>query len=110
MTWLASTSHMAVLSSLRNYLLTHGKQLWWRFGAMFVIATMLLVALGLTSTFSPTWFGNGVWYIDEPMKSSMETANSRLAKCAAPDSDGKGALESKLKLAIFLSYGYGSGS
>lgn len=87
MTWLASTSHMAVLSSLRHYLLTHRKQLWGRFGGMFIVAVMFLVALGLTSNF-------------------QSTASPRLARCPVPKDDARLALESRIKIGIFLGYGY----
>lgn len=89
MAWLASVTHASVLSSLRNYLLNHHRQLWWRFGGMFVIATMLLVAIALTYDF--TWNGDGP---------------KNLAKCPG-SSAVQDALETKLKLGFFLAYGYG---
>lgn len=90
MAWLASVTHASVLSSLRSYLLSHRRQLWWRFGGMLVNASMLLVAIALTSDL--TWTGG---------------RHTRLAKCPERNkADAQDALETKLKLGIFLWYGF----
>lgn len=90
MAWLAFVTHASVLSSLRSYLIIHRRQLWWRFGGMFVNAAMLLVAVALTSDW--TWTGD---------------RHKQLAKC--PESNtvlARNALETKLKLGVFLAFGF----
>jgi hypothetical protein len=89
MAWLASVTHASVLSTLRNYLLNHPRQLWWRFSGMFVIATMLLVAIGLTSDF--TW---------------RKYRIKNFARCRSEWIPSSEALDTKLKLGFFLVYGY----
>lgn len=90
MAWLAFVTHASVLSSLRSYLLRHRRQMWWRFGGMFVNASMLLVALALTSDLALTG-----------------GRHTRLAKCPERNkADAQDALETKLKLGIFLAYGF----
>lgn len=89
--WLALITHASLLSLLRNYLLNHRQQLWWRFTGMFAILIMFIVAVSITPNFE--------WTNRQQL--------THYAQCAAIGVAGdSGSIESKLKMIFFVAYGY----
>ena len=94
MAWLSLITHASLLSFLRNYLVNHPRQLWWRFGAMLLILAMFIVAIALTHNFT--------WYFSKKP--------SHFANCPPPadvdQEDSSGSAQSKAKLLFFVIYGF----
>lgn len=101
MSWLALITQASLLSLLRNYLLTHPAQLWWRFSGMFIILSMFVAAVVLTPDLTPDF-------------APAIDSNNRYARCPGPVFEARGAgfdsrtasFQSKLKLLLFVMYGY----
>ena len=77
--WLASITHLASLSFLRNHLANNPVKRAWRLVAMCIIQVMLSVAVGLSMTFAEDPWVNGRGgrpahcYFQEQVKTSSVT-------------------------------------
>ncbi|RSL45199.1 hypothetical protein CEP53_010877 [Fusarium sp. AF-6] len=91
--WLASLTHLAALSFLRNHLANHPTQLVWRVIAIFIMMVLLEVAVGLAGHFN--------W-------DDGSSKPSDFAACYFREKiDGKSvAFESMIKTLILLAYGF----
>lgn len=91
--WLASLTHLAALSFLRNHLANHPGKLVWRVTAMFLMMMLLEVAAGLTGYFS--------W--DKGISKPSDLAVCYFGKRMDTNSV---AFESMLKTIILLAYSF----
>ncbi|QPC60568.1 hypothetical protein HYE67_002799 [Fusarium culmorum] len=91
--WMASVTHLACLSFLRNYLMNRPDKRLWRVVLMFSVMILLAIAIGITGYFElegdakePAHFA--VCYLRMPMDSSTV------------------AFESMLKMILLIIYGF----
>ncbi|KAM0425187.1 hypothetical protein ACHAPT_009504 [Fusarium lateritium] len=92
--WLASLTHLAALSFLRNHLANHPGLRIWRVTAMFIVLVFLTVAVGLAGYFT--------WDEDSPSEPS-DFAVCYLGKKMNTESM---AFESMIKSILLLAYGF----
>ncbi|KAF5608948.1 uncharacterized protein FSUBG_4337 [Fusarium subglutinans] len=98
--WLASITHMASLSFLRNHLANNLAKRAWRLVAMCIIQVMLSVAVGLSMTFPES---NGYAYEDPWLNHGGRPAICYFREGVKADSVN---FESAIKFIILLVWGF----
>ncbi|KAF4434641.1 hypothetical protein F53441_13658 [Fusarium austroafricanum] len=92
--WLASVTHLAGLSFLRNHLANNGVKCYWRLAAMFFIQSLLSAAVGLA-----THFGDDPW---------LKSGGGRPAICYFKEHTevSSNSFQSAVKIIILLVWGF----
>jgi hypothetical protein len=91
--WLASVTHLASLSFLRNHLVKNRVKCTWRLTAMAIIQVLLSVAVGLSTT-----FGGDPWLVGEGGRPAICYFRER------PDTKSV-AFQSAIKMILLLIWG-----